>query len=141
MGLVANFLSTMEHNISIGLRCGLFAGHSNTFSFNFAILSWMSFDVCQGTRACWNVYADLFCNFPIDCVNSCCRTSQYNVPFIVPSKIRKSLLLSFHHLIYQPICLPYHHPQCSFVGCNLVAAAHRLFSKFSLGFSFQNAKG
>ena len=87
MGLAANFLSKMEHNISIGLRCGLFAGHSNTFSFNFAILSWMSFDVCQGARSCWNVYADVFGNFPIDCVNSCCRTSQCNVPFIVPWKI------------------------------------------------------
>ena len=87
MGLTANFLSKMEHNISIGLRPGFFAGHSNMFSFNFAIFSWTSFDVCQGARSCWNVYADLFGNFPIDCVNSCCRTSQYNVPFIVPSKI------------------------------------------------------
>ena len=94
MGLAANFLSKMEHNISIGLRSGLFAGHSNTFSFNFAIFSWTSFDVCQGARSCWNVYADLFGNFPIDCVNSCCRTSQYNVPFIVPSKILAAVVPS-----------------------------------------------
>ena len=87
MGLTDNFLSKMEHNISIGLRCGLFAGHSNTFTFNFAIFSWTSFDVWQGARSCWNVYADLFGNLPIDCVNSYCRTSQYNVPFIVPWKI------------------------------------------------------
>ena len=131
VGLAANFLSKMEHNISIGLRCRLFAGHSNTFSFNFAIFSSTSFDVCQGARSCWNVYADVFGNFSIDCVNSCCRTSQYNVPFIVPSK-----LLSFHQLI----CLSYHHPQCSFVEGNLVAAAHRLFSKFSLGFFVSERK-
>ena len=87
MDLAANFISQMEHNISIGLRSGLFAGHSNTFSFNFAIFSWTTFDVCQGARFCWNVYADLFGHFPIDCVNSCCRTSQYSVPFIVPWKI------------------------------------------------------
>ena len=120
----------MEHNISIGLRCGLFAGHSNTFSFNSAIFSWTRFDVCQDARSCWNVYADLFGNFPIDCVNSCCRTSQYNVPSIVPSKILAAVV----------ICLPYHHLQCSFVGCNLVAAAHRLFSKFSLGFFVSKRK-
>ena len=94
MGLAANFLSKMEHNISLGLRCELFAGHSNTFSFNFAIFSWTSFDVCQGARSCWNVYADLFDNFSIDYVNSCCRTSQYNVPFIVPSKILAAVVPS-----------------------------------------------
>ena len=87
MGLAANFLSKMDHNISIGLRSGLFTGHSNTFSFNFATFPWMSFDVWQGARYCWNVYADLFGSFPIDYVNSSYRTSQYNVSFIVPSKI------------------------------------------------------
>ena len=76
MGLVANFLSKMEHNISTRLRSGLFAGHSNTFSSNFAIFSWTSFDLCQGARSYWNVYADLFGNFPIDCVNCCCRTGS-----------------------------------------------------------------
>ena len=94
MGLAANFLSKMEQNISIELRCGLFAGHSNTFSFNFAIFSWTSFDVWQGVRSCWNVYVDLFGNVPIDCVNSCCRTSQYNVLFIVPSKILAAVVPS-----------------------------------------------
>ena len=87
MGLAANFLSKMDHNISIGLRSGLFASYSNTFSFNFVIFSWTSFNVWQGARFCWNMYADLFGSFPIDCVNSSYRTSQYNVSFIVPSKI------------------------------------------------------
>ena len=88
MSLAANFLSKMDYNISTGLKSGLFSGHSNTFGFNFAIFSWTSFDVCQDARSCWNMYADLFSNFSIDYVDSCCRTSQYNVPFIVPSKIR-----------------------------------------------------
>ena len=94
MGLAVNFLSNIDYNISIGLRSGLFAGHSNTFSFNFAIFSCTSFDLCQGSRSCWNVYTDLFGNFPIDCDNSYCRTSQYNVPFIVSSKILAAVVPS-----------------------------------------------
>ena len=107
MGLAVNFLSKMDHNISIALRSGLFAGQSNTFSFNFAIFSWTSFDVWQGTRSCWNVYADLFDNFPIDCVNSCCRTSQYNVPFIVPSKILAAVIPSPDMPAHMPALPPF----------------------------------
>ena len=107
MGLAANFLSRMDHNISNGLRCGLFAGHSNTFSFNFAIFYWTSFDIWQGARSCWNVYADLFGNFPIDCVNSCCRTSQYNVPFIVLSKIVAAVVPSPDMPTHMPVLSPF----------------------------------
>ena len=96
----------MDHNISIGLRCELFAGRSNTFSFYFAIFSWTSFDVWQGARSCWNVYADLFGNFSIDCVNSCCRTSQYNVPFIVPSKILAAVVPSADMPLHMPALPP-----------------------------------
>ena len=106
MGLAAKFLSKMDYNISIALRSGLFAGHFNTFSFNFAICSWMSFEVCQGARSCWNVYADLLGNFPIDCVNSCCRTSQYNVPFIVPSKILPAVVPSADMPAHMPSLPP-----------------------------------
>ena len=65
MGLAANFLSKMDHNISTGSRSELFAGHFNTFSFNFAIFAWTSFDLWQGVSSCWNVYEDLFGNFSI----------------------------------------------------------------------------
>ena len=102
MGLAANFLPKMNYNISIGLRSGLFASHSNKLNFNFAIFSWTHLDVCQGARSCWIMYADLFGNFPIDCVNYCCRTSQYNIPFIVPSKIRAVVVAPPDMLIIPP---------------------------------------
>ena len=70
----------------------------------------------QGGRSCLNMYTDLFGNFSIDCVNSCCRTSQYNVPFIVPSKNRCCCRPTSWYAYLPPIT------QCSFVGCNLVAA-------------------
>ena len=103
MDLAAHFLSKIQRNISNELRFGLFSGHSNTFSFKFAIFSWTSFDIYHGPRSYWNVYADLFRNLPIDCVNSCCSTSQYNVPLIVPSKLRGDVVVALSDM---PTLLP-----------------------------------
>src|SRR5687768_778673 len=49
-------LSTWSHKCSMGLRSGLWAGHSNSFTLFLLKNSVVDLDLCLGSLSCWNVY-------------------------------------------------------------------------------------
>ena len=80
MGLAANFLSKMEHNISIGLRSRLFVGHSNRST---SILPFFLRRVL------------MYAKFP-DLVGTCTRTYSVIFPLIVSILVAENYNTTFY---------------------------------------------